>query len=445
MKVFKPPNTNISGVNMSESNQTQKQIIKKYAKTADELIFNTDTDDSNYPIYILSNSELIHKKHPEDQEIAAAFNVSVSRIVDSNIENSIINSCQIYSKALEALKDITGYKPHQDVYEISYEGYRGDFEEFVGNAKAYAIKLIVPSVYSLVDEKRSFAVVYNWLKRLSAKYPEISKYAYVGRYGHGKRLKYHFAALIVKLPVITSEIDALFKNATSPPQEADADTQVQDVEEEPKVPDTAVTEVLKPKELELELAPETAPSQAPQPPQPEEKPERRELVRIYLLSMKLPSKYLVQKVTYEKRKEVREFNDLAPKLETIRREAYRMVSRVFAYVEEYGTWIAVTEDAVREAHEVSKYVIGKLTELGLSDKTSRYVVKAVPIYLEPENAKELLNAAIEHLSNDVDELNRRIAEAEAEKKKKALSTLKKDLEYKQRLLEAFKNFLAQIK
>jgi HPt (histidine-containing phosphotransfer) domain-containing protein len=72
---------------------------------------------------------------------------------------------------------------------------------------------------------------------------------------------------------------------------------------------------------------------------------------------------------------------------------------------------------------------------------SAYAVEAIPVYLEPEDAKKLLNAAIQHLSADVEELESKIAEAEKEQKKEALKRLESSLKYKQALLNAFKRFL----
>jgi len=55
-----------------------------------------------------------------------------------------------------------------------------------------------------------------------------------------------------------------------------------------------------------------------------------------------------------------------------------------------------------------------------------------------------LEAAIRHLSEDAEELSRRIAEAEQEQSKRALKRLSEDLEYKKALLESFKKFLSQL-
>jgi len=191
-------------------------------------------------------------------------------------------------------------------------------------------------------------------------------------------------------------------------------------------------------ELEVEQAPQATTAVK------EEKPEG--LVRIYLLSMRLPSKYLRAAVKEVKREhngttytEALIFDaKTAARIETIRTEAYMMISRVFAFVPEYGTWIAVTEEAVKEAEKVSDFVRWRLTEIGLGNYAYRYSVRAVPIYLEVDEAKRLLSAAIMRASEDVRELQEKIKEAEEKQKKTALYALQRNLKFKQALLEQLK-------
>lgn len=182
-------------------------------------------------------------------------------------------------------------------------------------------------------------------------------------------------------------------------------------------------------------------------------PTRSELVKIYLLSMRLPSKYLVQKVEYVKNSQAKheirkwegEIAKKASQLDSIRREVYNEISRIFCHVIEYGTWIAITEQAVEEAKRISNYVIEKLRKMGFDDSIiERYTVKAIPVYLEPEEARELLYYAIRKLSEDVDELKQKIDEAEKEKNLPALRRLEKEKAYREALLVTFKNYLAQL-
>ena len=186
----------------------------------------------------------------------------------------------------------------------------------------------------------------------------------------------------------------------------------------------------------VEEAAETAPA---------EQPSKPELVRIYLLSMRLPSRYLVQSVEYNSSRtsfqEVRfwagEKAKLASRLESIRRMALAKVSRVFAYVEEYGVWIAVTDKAVEEAKEVSAFVVSELQKLGLDHYAERYTVRAVPVYLEPGEAKELLAAAVKHLSKDAQALSEKIREAEREQEKREIRRLRAELDRVNALLSQF--------
>ena len=233
------------------------------------------------------------------------------------------------------------------------------------------------------------------------------------------------------------------------PAEAEEEAEVAEAEEEP--PPTAeevkIPEV-KPKELELELE-GVAPVQAA--PTAEEAPSREGLVRVYLLNMRLPSKYLVQTIVTERGKEIRSWegiaSEVASRLEGIRRECYNRLSKVFAFVEEFGVWVAVTEDGVEEARKVSEWVRGELSKLPIAtiksgvDVNKLYTVKAVPVYLEPGDAEELLRAAIRRMSQDVSELEARINEARQAENKKALRRLESSLEYKRKLMETFRKYL----
>jgi len=231
------------------------------------------------------------------------------------------------------------------------------------------------------------------------------------------------------------------------PAEAEEEVEVAEAEEEP--PPTAVEVKIpevKPKELELEgVAPvQVAPTAV-------EAPSREGLVRVYLLNMRLPSKYLVQTIVTERGKEIRSWegiaSEVASRLEGIRRECYNRLSRVFAFVEEFGVWVAVTEEGVEEARKVSEWVRGELSKLPIAtiksgvDVSKLYTVKAVPVYLEPGDAEELLRAAIRRMSQDVSELEARINEARQAENKKALRRLESSLEYKRKLMETFRKYV----
>jgi hypothetical protein len=156
------------------------------------------------------------------------------------------------------------------------------------------------------------------------------------------------------------ELKMVYESVKEEAVEAEA---VKAEEEEPTP--IAIPEVeIKPKELEVEFeAQPTAVMPAPEVRKPE-------LVKIYLLSMKLPSKYLVQKVEVREGEEVRKWEgisaEIASRLEGIRRKAYDMISKIFANVEDYGVWVAVTEEAVKEAQKISEWVRKELSALPIT-------------------------------------------------------------------------------
>ncbi len=138
------------------------------------------------------------------------------------------------------------------------------------------------------------------------------------------------------------------------------------VEEEEEIPRVVPPEV---KPLTLKLVPSTAEAKPPEPTAVIPQPQREELVKIYLLDMRLPSKYLVQEIEVRDGEEIRKWNgasrDVASRLETIRREAYEKISRIFTMAGSSGMWIAVSDEAVREAYEISRWVRKKLKESGI--------------------------------------------------------------------------------
>ena len=185
------------------------------------------------------------------------------------------------------------------------------------------------------------------------------------------------------------------------------------------------------------------------------------LVKVYELVMRLPSKYLIQQSKYVKTEtggvaEQRVWEGLAKevasRLEGIRRTAYDKIKQLgsFAYVKEFERWIAVTDKAVKDAEEISKWVREELSKLPLKqlrpdiDIDKLYTVKAISVYLEPEDAKLLLDTAIAELEEAKEELEKRIQEAEQEKKRSTIRKLEQELEYTKQVLEQFKKLLQQI-
>jgi GTPase SAR1 family protein len=447
------------------TNNNEKEYKPRYAQNAEEFVFLTDTGQEDYPIYLLPNREIIYKRRPEAEKFAV-FHVKKVNLKEEAkpYQKDKLNAILVafpnlpLREVVEAAVAVVG---DTDVKifskSVAYEVYKGDYEEALGEFEAPYIYIRVDPHFSrYADSKQQFAITFTTLKRILSKLPEnirqyVEKRAYVDAEVVRKVGKVPF--IKIKLPAPTPEFEKLFNDVVAwltAPEVEEAEEAVEEVEEEEEIPEEVarkVEEVLvKPQELEIELA-TTAVSTAPTAP------SKPELVKIFLLSMRLPSKYLVQSVEYNAGKvtiqEVRKWEGenakLASRLETVRREAYTKISRVFAFVEEYGTWIAVTEQALEEAKKVSQFIVEELKKLGFDDTAlSRYVVKAIPVYLAPEDARSVLSAAVSHLSEDIDELKKKIGEAEKEQSKSALKRLEKEKSYREALLTAFKNYLAQL-
>jgi hypothetical protein len=297
---------------------------------------------------------------------------------------------ELFERACMVLNEVTGRPAFPSKHDVLYEVHRDG--RLLGEARGYIVELKVEPL------KEDRAVVEEWYGRLRREHPDIARYAYIAE-EKGARTPY--PVLVVKLVKPSRELEELL--AQPAPREA-------------KV---AVEEAVV-------------------------KPRREGLVKLYLLSMRLPSKYLVQKIEYGEYVEVRRFDAVASKIETLRRQAYRLIERVFAYVEELGVWIAVTEEAVEEARKVSRLVKDGLTRLGLKEHIDRYHVEAIPVYMEPEHARKLLGAAVTSLSKDEEALKARIEEAEKQGRARALQRLQRELEYKQRLLDSIKRLLGRL-
>jgi hypothetical protein len=184
---------------------------------------------------------------------------------------------------------------------------------------------------------------------------------------------------------------------------------------------------------------------------------RRELVPIYLLAMQLPSEYLVQSISratesdgsgkrvVEVRSWVGDKAELAEKINQVRKYVYKHLKRHFAYLEDFG-WVAVSEEGVSEARRVGDYVVRKLMEFGITDPMvlRRYFVKPVRVYLEPEDARRVLEEAIGRIREDLEKLEERIGEAEREGRRRRAEALMRDREYLEKLLGVFREYYGKI-
>jgi predicted DNA-binding antitoxin AbrB/MazE fold protein len=455
----------------NNSRSDEKKYTPRFAKSPEELVFYTDTREDDYPVYLLPTFEVRLKKRPTDVEKFAVFHLKSIEAIEKcdptrdaiteyladagknmTVDDYIASYPQLPLKSvIQAIHDLSAGL-HIRTYKLVYEVYKGDYDEFVAETSATVVMLYIVPPYGLrsttTDQK--FAITYTTLKRLLSKLPPDVSSA-VQRIAYVDKISTHrFILPVVKLKFsIPEESFArafeevklwLEKVEETVPEEEKPEPQIEI--ELPEVPE------VKPRELEIEV------TQSTPVEQPKEQPQKSELVKLYLLSMRLPSKYLVQKIEIKEGEEVRKWEgiakDIASRLEGIRRKAYDEISRIFAHIEEFGTWIAVSEKAVEEARKLSEWIRNELSSLPLNqvkkniDLNNLYSVRAVPIYLEPDDAKELLSVAVARLSADVEELANRIKEAEEQQKKSALKRLENDLQYKKALLEAFRRFLSSI-
>jgi hypothetical protein len=338
-------------------------------------------------------------------------------------------------------------------------------------AERFTIPIYEHSVAGWKNEKQAWAIAHSTIKRYNL--DKVADWVIFPHYYSAKKAKWD-KMLIVALPRDTVEQankwvhDKILELMITKASQAQVPTAVGAEAEQKEVSVEELEKMLQ----ELEKGKETIPVvpttatavpsvqvQAPPPPPPP--PSRRELVKIYELIMRLPSKYLVQQSKYVKTEaggvaEQRVWEGLAQhvasRLEGIRRTAYDRIERLgsFAHVKEFEKWIAVTDKAVKDAEELSKWVREELSKLPLKqlrpdiDIDKLYAVKAMSVYLEPEDAKLLLETAIAELEEAREELEKRIQEAEQEKKKSTVRKLEQELEYTKQVLEQFKKFLQQL-
>ena len=313
-------------------------------------------------------------------------------------------------------------------------------------------------IYDEKNKKKAWAIAFTEQRKIEKEHPELIA---LPAWKQGRKWKHSGTVIIImnkqQFKELSEKVEQWIKSVrkVESPYEVGGEMEETATQETPSV---NPEEILETQELELEGVEETTAVAKTTI----EAPKKAELVKIYFLSMRLPSKYIVQEVKLTKNgagfQEIRDFSDkiragIASRLEGIRREAYTGIERIFAHVEELGVWIAVTDQAVEEAKKLTEWIqtelkkIAKLYELRpdvMNELSKRYGVKAIPVYLEPEDAKEILKKAIEACSKDVEELKQRIEEASKEKKKSYLKKLEQKLEYKKALLESLKAYLAQI-
>jgi hypothetical protein len=209
-------------------------------------------------------------------------------------------------------------------------------------------------------------------------------------------------------------------------------------------------------ELEVDLAPPIeveleAPAAAPSS-SAATAVSTKELVPIYLLAMHLPSPDILADDYTDNQggvvRRVKEWTgkarDLARVIENMRRNVYRRIERVWCMVREFGVWLTVTEEGVREAERLMREVRDTLRKIGLDKIAHRYFVRAIRIYLHPEDAKMILDVAVSQLSTEIQELDRRIKDAETARNRRLARELLYKREYTKTLLDIFKKYIEDI-
>lgn len=165
--------------------------------------------------------------------------------------------------------------------------------------------------------------------------------------------------------------------------------------------------------------------------------EKQHLVKLYLLMMRLPSKYLVLSRDDSVSKAV------ASRLEGLRRTVYEKVAKHFVHIESCGVWISVDDASVTEATRITEWLRNELESMPALKKIkevdiTRYGLKVIPVYIDTREAKELLGEAIATLEHEIKKLEEKLETATKQSTRKKIG---RQLEVKQKLLEKFKSHL----
>lgn len=237
----------------------------RIARSVEHLVFYTDTDETKeYPIFVTPSREVYIKKRPND--VVASLNVvfvsdsdliplknidALEKVLQEIVDERVK---ELARAAYTALSSLTSFTIFLKQISVKYEIYRGDFEEYLGEAEAKVLKLSAYAKFPS-EERQAWAIAFSSAKRLSAKYSEISEYVYPDvRYITRvtdesiivtKRSTPH-AIVRVKIPVVSDELRKLFDRAVSAP--AAFDTQVLELEKKVK----ELEELIRQKEQELQ-------------------------------------------------------------------------------------------------------------------------------------------------------------------------------------------------
>ena len=177
-----------------------QKFPQRFARSPEDLVFYTDTDESDYPIYLLPNYEIRMKKRPEAQRFAV-FHLRSSKTTEyyrtsdwldryfyvANVKVvGLDEHVQAYpqlplSRLLDEAKALKASVAIRTI-QLDYEVYKGDYEALVAEASATVVSVAVcPPFSGANSEKQMFAIAYSMLKRLLAKLPDLNSRTYIAK------------------------------------------------------------------------------------------------------------------------------------------------------------------------------------------------------------------------------------------------------------------------
>jgi hypothetical protein len=176
------------------------QKFSRFARSPEDLVFYTDTDESDYPIYFLPNYEIRMKKRPEAQRFAV-FHLRSSKTTEyyrtsdwldryfyvANVKIVGLDECvRAYpqlplSHLFEMTQSLKASVAIRTIH-LDYEVYKGDYEALVAEASATVVSVaICPPFSGANSEKQMFAITYSAQKRLLAKLPDLNSRTYIAK------------------------------------------------------------------------------------------------------------------------------------------------------------------------------------------------------------------------------------------------------------------------
>lgn len=143
--------------------------------------------EEEYPIF-LTQGEFVPMRRPYEKKIEGTLVVrhgTIHKLIYASDE-LFMNTISQYAKTEEAVKlaetalasskSISSTVPFFSIMSTSCEVYRGDREVFLSEAKLIVARLHVFSAFKIsrYDDKKAWAISFDWMKRITAKYPQLA-------------------------------------------------------------------------------------------------------------------------------------------------------------------------------------------------------------------------------------------------------------------------------